>query len=234
MIKSIFHKGSGLGNMLHRYVAARCLALDKGEDFGMVATDLFKGKDFLNLDMGVEDNEYTIEYPAGKVIPRNPEGVIDGEFQGEEVWEKHIDKVREWLDVEPIEIDDNVCVINFRGGEYVGVPDLFLTYEYWELAMKKMLEINPFMRFEVHTDDPVAARRFFPGLEIYSDTALNWKAIRYAKYLILSNSSFAILPAHLNDDTTVIAPKYWARYNTKECINPDNNYKKFTYIHHED
>lgn len=234
MIKGIFHIGSGLGNMLHRYVAARCLALEKGEDFGMVAPDLFKGKEFLNLDMGVEDYDYIIEQPAGKVIPRNSEGVIDGEFQSESVWENHIDKVREWLAVEPLHMPDNVCVINFRGGEYVGVPELFLPQAYWDLAIKEMIECNPEMRFEVHTDDPETAKRFFPHFDIYTGIGLNWRAIRYAKNLILSNSSFAILPAYLNEDTNVIAPKYWARYNTKEWINPDNNYKKFTYIHHED
>lgn len=235
MIKGIFHSGSGLGNMLHRYVATRCLALEKGEDFGMVAPELFKGKLFMNLDMGKADSEYDIEYPAGKVVPKNTEGVIDGEFQNEEVWEKHIDQVREWLKVEPPEMIDNHCVINFRGGEYVGIQDLFLPLDYWELAIKKMKEINPDMQFEVHTDDPVTAEYFFPDFPIYSDIAYNWTAIRYAKYLILSNSSFAILPAHLNENVKkIIAPKYWARYNTKEWINPDNNYKQFEYIHHED
>ena len=234
MVKGIFHLGSGLGNMLHRYIAARCLALEKGEDFGMVAPELFKGHSFMNLDMGVVDYDYTIEQPAGEVIPRNPEGVIDGEFQGEEVWEKHIDKVRKWLAVEPLDMPDNVCVINFRGGEYVGVPDLFLPQTYWDLAIKEMIECNPEMRFEVHTDDPVTAKRFFPHFDIYTGIGFNWRSIRYAKNLILSNSSFAILPAYLNEDTNVIAPKYWARYNTKEWINPDNNYKKFEYIHHED
>ena len=234
MIYGIFHKGSGLGNQLHRYVGIRCKAIDNNEHFGMVAPDLFKGKDFMKLDMGDTITDYSIEMPSGRVVPESSVDVIDGEFQGEEVWEKHIDKVREWLAVEPLEMTDNLCVINFRGGEYVGVPDLFLPQAYWDLAIKEMIECNPEMRFEVHTDDPDTAKRFFPHFDIYTGIGFNWRSIRYAKNLILSNSSFAILPAHLNEDTDVIAPKYWARYNTKEWINPDNNYKKFTYIHHED
>ncbi len=232
MIYGLLHSGSGIGNQLHRYVATRCLALEKGEDFGMVAPDLFKGKDFMDLDMGNAITDYEIEYPAGKVIAKVE--TIDGEFQGEEVWGKHIDKVREWLKVEPLEMPDDLCVINFRGGEYRGVHDLFLPKAYWDLAIKEMIECNPEMRFEVHTDDPDTAKRFFPHFDIYTGIGFNWRSIRYAKNLILSNSSFAILPACLNQDTNVIAPKYWARYNTKEWINPDNNYKKFTYIHHED
>ena len=52
MIHGLIHPGSGLGNQLHRYVATRVLALDKGYDFGMVAPELFKGKDFMDLDIG--------------------------------------------------------------------------------------------------------------------------------------------------------------------------------------
>lgn len=231
MVYGIFHKGSGLGNQLHRYVATRCLALAYKEDFGMVAPDLFKGDSFLNLDMGDAITEYEIEYPSGKVVA--DVDTIDGEFQGEEVWEKHIDDVREWLKVNPINYSDNLCIINFRGGEYVGVPDLFLPKAYWDKAIAEMLKINHRMKFEVHTDDPVTASKFF-DFPIISNIELNWRSIRYAKYLILSNSSFAILPALLGEAKEIIAPKYWARYNTKEWINPDNNYKRFKYIHHED
>lgn len=232
MIRSLFHKGSGLGNQLHRYVATRCLAKEKGEDFGMVAPDLFKGSDFLKLDMGNAITEYTIEEPSGKVVCSVE--TIDGEFQGEEIWEKHIDDVREWLKVEPLEMPDDLCVINFRGGEYRGVPDLFLPKAYWIKAIRMIEDINPDMKFEVHTDDPELAKEWF-NFPVVHGISLNWRSIHYAKYLILSNSSFAILPAHLNEDVKhIIAPRFWARYNTKEWINPDNNYKKFTYIHHED
>src|SRR5690348_4619876 len=80
MIAGIFHSGSGLGNQLHRYVATRVLALDKGYEFSMVAPELFKGKGFMNLDMGKEIDtngikgpkfpfRYDIEQPSGKVVP---------------------------------------------------------------------------------------------------------------------------------------------------------------------
>jgi hypothetical protein len=99
-----------------------------------------------------------------------------------------------------------------------------------------MKEIHPDMKFEVHTDDEETARLFFSSYPIIRDISVNWRAIRYATYLILSNSSFAILPAYLNENAkSIIAPKYWARYNTKEWINPGNaTYSKFTYIHHEE
>lgn len=231
MIAGIFHKGSGLGNQLHRYVAARLLAKKESDTFGMVAPDLFKGASFMKLNMGYPITDYTIEYPAGKVIPNTDATVIDGEFQGQEVWKDHIEEIRDWLAVEPLDMPDDLCVINFRGGEYVGVADLFLPHTYWDKAISDMKKINPLMRFEIHTDDPDTARRFFPDIHILGDMETNWRSIRYAKHLILSNSSFAILPAHLNENVKeIIAPSYWAGHNINKWLNPDNNYSKFIYI----
>lgn len=236
IIYGIFHLGSGLGNMLHRYVATRALAMAKGCKFGMVAPDLFKGKSLFGLYLGDVANEYEIEYPSGKVHPYCDGQILDGEFQNEMIWKGILPEVRKWLAVKPLKMAGDVCVINFRGGEYKIFPDLYLPKEYWDLAIKQMLETNPDVKFEVHTDDPEEAKKFFPDYEIISGLEINWRSIRYAKYLILSNSSFAILPAYLNEDVKkVIAPKYWARYNTKEWLNPDNaTYSKFEYIHHND
>jgi len=106
MIAGIMHQGSGLGNQLFRYIATRVLALDRGYDFGMVAPELFKGKDFMNLDMGTKmEIPYTILSGSGYVLPEgniweektkyyNPEfnfiednTIIDGEFQDERYFE---------------------------------------------------------------------------------------------------------------------------------------------------
>lgn len=219
----LFHPGSGLGNQLHRYVATRVFSMEAGESFAMIGD--FKGKDLMDLEM------FEVEYPAGKIDTDHSVEIIDGEFQGQQVWGSYLDSIREWLKVEPMFMPDDLCVINFRGGEYVGVKDLFLPKSYWDEGIKMMLEINPNMIFEVHTDDPDTAAEFFPTFNIISNIQYNWRAIRYAKYLLLSNSSFAILPAHLNQDVKkIIAPTFWAGYNVGRWLNPDNEYDKFTYI----
>lgn len=240
-IFSIMHAGSGIGNQLHRYVAVRAFTFLTKQKFGVVAPELFKGGDFMKIDMGNEFRDYVVESGTGKVIPDSTkfddrDRIFDKEAQHERIWLPIIDEVRKWLPTEPLEMPDDVCVINFRGGEYTAFPELFLPKEYWDLAIKMMKEINPDMKFEVHTDDIVTARYFFPDYKIIHDVGLNWRSIRNAKYLILSNSSFAILPAYMNEGVKkIIAPKYWARYNTKTWINPDNaTYSKFTYIHHEE
>ena len=69
MITGLLHPGSGIGNQLHRYVAIRVLALDKGYDFSMAAPENFKGIDFMNLDMGKPTHfAYHTESPPGKVV----------------------------------------------------------------------------------------------------------------------------------------------------------------------
>ena len=249
MIAGIVHQGSGLGNQLHRYVATRVLALDKGYKWTMVEPGNFKGASFMDIDMGHRCQFAThTEIPSGKVVVEssfplwdektnyyNPEfnfiednTIIDGEFQDPRYFEHRLPEIREWLKVEPIKMPDDVCVINFRGGEYTMFPDLFLTKEYWDEALK-LMPIG--LKYEVHTDDPETAKQFFPDYPIIHDIGLNWRSIRYAKYLILSNSSFAILPALLNENVKlVVAPRYWARRNTKTWCQPSNYYKQFTYV----
>lgn len=255
MISGIFHPGSGLGNMLHRYVAVRVLTLDKNYHFGMVAPENFKGKDFMNLDMGRGGNsalkDFKVEYPAGKIV--FPKGyvweewdkhcydpdinfvkemtIIDGNFEDPRYFEHHLPEIREWLKTEELHISNGICVINFRGGEYQYVPELFLPLSYWQEAVSLMEKKHSGVQFEVHTDDPELAKKFFPNFPIIHDIGLNWRSIRYARHLILSNSSFAVLPALLNENVQeIIAPKYWNRYNVKEWAYPQNYYKAFTYI----
>lgn len=142
---------------------------------------------------------------------------IDGYFQGEDYILHRKDEIREWLKVEHLDMPDDLCIINFRGGEYKYVPEFFLSKSYWEHAIAHMLEINPNMRFEVHTDDAETAAEFLPSFGRIQYMPLNWRSIRYAKYLILSNSSFAWFPAWLNTDVKcVIAPKYWGRHNISD------------------
>lgn len=251
MIIGYFHQGSGLGNQLARYVFVRCVAKKLGVPFGMIGE--FKGKDFMPIDMGEpipEDlsqfkifNEKRIDNNRGvdiRIYDKTSEfiednTICDGEFQDEQYFQHYLNEIQEWLPTTEIRMWDNLCVINFRGGEYAGVKDLFLPKEYWDKAIEEMRKVNKNMKFEVHTDDEVTARLFFPDFVIKTGMDLNWKSIRYAHYLILSNSSFAILPAMLNKKAKkIIAPRWWAGYNVGYWKLPQNNYQAFEYIHHND
>ncbi len=62
--------------------------------------------------------------------------LIYGNMQDEGYFLKYMDEIKNWLKVKP-EYDsheftrDNLCIINVRGGEYTGSPELFLDRKYW-------------------------------------------------------------------------------------------------------
>lgn len=259
MIIGILHKGSGLGDQLFSYVATRVRAYELGLPFSFVGKEYFKGKDFMVLDWG-EPNEYThhVEEPSGKVIIHekhklfvvdkpyyDPEfnfiedgTVIDGfGAQDERYWKHRLDVIKQWVQTPPyikapIGIPPNICVVNVRGGEYRAVPELLLPESYWQSAMDYKRRLMPNMVFQVHTDDPeyVKSLSVFKDCPVISGIKLNWTAIREARHLIISNSAFAILPAHLNPHKPhVVAPRYWAGRNVGEWRRPQNFYFKFTY-----
>ena len=261
MIYGYLYQGSGAGNQLHRYIATRIKALDLGVDYRMVyvpdgsgKVPNFKCQSFMQFD----ENKIITEIPQGlkvfnekKVVENgidirsyDPEWnfiedntIIDGEFQDERYFGQRIEKVNEWLKVEPLDMPNDVCVIGFRGGEFSVFPDLFLTEDYWYNAIAEMLKINLNIKFEVHTDDEILARQFFLDYKIIHDVGINWRSMRYAKYAIIANSSFYILPRLLRHNQgeytkhpLTIAPRYWARHNTKVWALPQNYYKQFLYI----
>ncbi len=148
---------------------------------------------------------------------------IDGYMQDVRYIETYKNKIKEWLKVrqekESYEFsDDSTCVINFRGGTYVYDRDFFLPENYWKDAVTNMLKINKDLRFIVITDDVSTAKKFFPDYDVFHfSISRDYVTIKNAKYLILSNSSFAFFPAWLNENLKLcIAPKYWGRYNTSD------------------
>lgn len=251
MIVGIFHPGSGLGDQIFSYIAARTKSEELGTDFYMVGK--FKGENFIHLTsiQSMPCPPCSVEPNTGKITVNNgfplfettrkyydPEWnfikdntIVDGcTLQDERYFD--LEKVREWLITEPVSMPDDLCIINFRGGEFSLVPDLFLPVEYWREAINLMVEKHPNIRFEVHTDDLLLASHFFPDFDIVCGMEKNWKAIRYAKHLVLSNSAFGIIPALLSPAEEVIAPRGWSKHNNfnGEWGLNCNYYKRFTYI----
>jgi hypothetical protein len=154
-------------------------------------------------------------------VPDNTK--IDGLMQDEQYIIHRRDEIREWLKVKKeYECDDyadeNTCVINFRGGEYVRHKDFFLNKNYWSNAVSAMLKINKDFRFIVITDDVHTAKKFFPDYDVFHfSIGKDYVVIKNAHYLILSNSSFGWFPAWLSLNLKYcIAPKYWARHNISD------------------
>jgi hypothetical protein len=147
---------------------------------------------------------------------------IDGNFQSPLFIRHRKAEIANWLvpiiDYRKFEVDPLECVINFRGGEYRHMKDVFLPSSYWDQARALMLKTEPKMTFKVVTDDPKLARSFFPKHEISNqDVSSDYADVLYAKYLILSNSSFGWFPAWLNTNSKLtIAPKFWWGFNRNQ------------------
>lgn len=165
--------------------------------------------------------------------------LIYGNMQDESYFIKHLDQVKQWLHVKP-EYDsyeysrENLCIINMRGGEYTGSPELFIDKKYWINGMKEMKKIRPDMEFMIVTDDVEAANKMLPGIEAHHfDIGKDYVTLKNAHYLLLSNSSFACLPAHTSETVKfIIAPKYWARHNVSDgyWASEQNIYSLFHYM----
>jgi len=253
MILTEMYHGQGLGNQLFCYVTTRCIAADKGVEFGLKGLenlgdrryndkglyfmDLYQGEDIdeskivnyykekeLRLITNSSHHDSTIgcdirTFDPGLVnVPDNCK--IDGIMQSEDYFYHRKDEIKQWLKVKKEHdcydfTSDDICIINFR--DYRGNNELYLTKYYWYNAIMHMLRINPNMQFLVITESPEAAREMLPELSdnIYHfDVGKDYSIIKNAKYLILSNSSFAIFPAWTSETARmIIAPKFWARHN---------------------
>lgn len=165
--------------------------------------------------------------------------LIYGNMQDESYFINYLDRVKDWLKVKA-EYDsyeysrENLCIINMRGGEYTGSPELYIDKKYWIHGMKEMKRIRPDMEFMIVTDDVESAHKMLPGIPAYHfDIAKDYVTIKNAYYLLLSNSSFACLPAHTSEKLQfAIAPKYWARHNVSDgyWASEQNIYSLFHYM----
>ena len=153
-------------------------------------------------------------------------------FEIKEESKQHYDKLLSEME---ITLDDNLCVINFRGGEYRGIPNVLLRREYWRDSINHMLTINPNMKFLLITDDIPCANSFmpFPIQAIHVDVGFDFYVVNQAKWLIISNSTFGWWAAWLNINVNqIIAPKYWARHNVSDgyWATGDAYTRGFTYM----
>lgn len=132
---------------------------------------------------------------------------------------EHEEKYKNQIKEMGFELDENLCVINFRGGEYSGLSTVILKWDYWKNSINHMLSTNPEMKFLVVTDDPSCAKAYMPFdiPTVHGDIGFDFYVVNKAKHLIISNSTFGWWAAWLNSEAKeIIAPKYWARHNVSD------------------
>ncbi len=146
--------------------------------------------------------------------------LLAGNMQAEDYYLKYRDEIRQWLTVKP-ECDtmeysrENLCILHLRCSDYLDCPELYLRKKYWLDGMKNMRKINPHMEFMIITNDVKEANKLLPKVPAYNfDLAKDYAILKNARYLLLSNSSFAYFPAFTSTTVEyILAPKYWARHN---------------------
>ncbi len=176
-------------------------------------------------------------------------GAFGGLWQSEQYYIDRKEDVKNWLRIKPeyveqyedimkeknIVLDENTCVINFRGWHYRGIPNVLLKEDYWRFAVDHMKAINPEMKFVCITEDTEWAHKFMPCPMpiIHVDIGFDYYVVHNAKWLIISNSSFGLWAAWLSDKTKMtIAPKYWSQWNFSQGWwgLGDQYYRPFTYL----
>jgi hypothetical protein len=182
-----------------------------------------------------------------KLIGHN--GAFGGIYQSERYFEGFEDTVRSWFKIKEeysklydekliennIILDENTCVINFRGGEYRNIRNVLCRPEYWKDSINLMLSFNPNMKFILITDDTFFAKSFIPfDIPTYHfDIGLDFYIINKSKWLIISNSSFGWWASWLNVSANkILAPKYWASHNNSNGYwsTGDSYSKPFSYV----
>lgn len=160
-------------------------------------------------------------------------GAFGGIYQSEKYFQDNSEKVKTWFKIKPeysieynkvlsdlnIILDDDTCVINFRGGEYRSIRNVLCQQKYWADSISHMRTINPNMKFIVVTDDVEFARNYLPinTTILHRDIGFDFFVVNQAKWLIISNSTFGWWAAWLNDQCKkIIAPKYWASHNNSD------------------
>ena len=192
---------------------------------------------YLGNSMHDMENGAYVTGTDDKLLNIQDNTLINGNMQAQNYFWKYRNEIKEWLKVKK-EYDsyefskENLCILNMRGGEYTGSPELYLGRKYWRNAMSNMRKIRQDMEFMIVTED-VKAKKILPEIPAYHfELAKDYSTIKNAHYLIVSNSSFACFPIFTSETIKkVIAPKYWARHNVSNgyWASEQNIYEGFIY-----
>ncbi|WP_026498347.1 glycosyl transferase [Butyrivibrio sp. WCD2001] len=233
-----------VGNVFHSNKGMYFMDIDLGTEIPREDMDKFtifhEQDDRLFMGNSVHDmtNGCYISGADPRLSEIEDNTLIYGNLQDQSYFEKYRDKIKDWLHVkeeaESYEYTaDDLCIINMRGGEYTSCPELFLDRKYWLNAIENMKKVNPNMRFMIITEDEEATRKVLPEYECHHfDMGKDYVTIKNARYLILSNSSFAMMPVMSSTELKyAIAPKYWARHNISDGFwsSEQNIYSFLTY-----
>ena len=157
--------------------------------------------------------------------------LLDGYFQKcltQDNFDEETSLLKNILKPHILEINDN-CVIHIRGGDFVKLGWNSITpKEYYVKAIETMKNDYQQNKFYIVTDDREYSKTIldelvvdyeFIGNSMYED----FRLIGSFKYRILSSSTFALWASALgdNENSIVIAPKYWTPNHERNILLPN-------------
>lgn len=222
-----------LGNHLWQYSVCRTIAEFNNYEYHIPRN--FLGSMLFDCSLGVESDQTVSCYPhcnnhdGKQTYDPNVFNIkdftrLDGYLQSEKYILKNKQKIKQWFtlknknNIDLSMLTDDVCVINFRGGDYKDKPHVFLHLKYYYDSINHMKALNSNMKFVVITDDVEESKKYFPDYPVFH-LGINhdYAIVNSAKYLIIANSTFSWWSAWLNENSKLtIAPKFWLRHNISE------------------
>jgi len=234
-----------LANNMHSNSGMYFMDIDLGKEIPQSEKDKFKIFEDHDNRLYLGNSGHDMEHGAyvSGVDPRfkdiEDNTLLYGNLQAEAYFARYKDQLKDWRKVKP-EYDtheytrDNLCIIHLRCGDYSNSPELWLDRKYWVNGIRNMRKVRPDMEFLAVTDDVEAAYKILPEVKaVRNDLATDYAILKNARYLLLSNSSFAVFPAFTSQELKLaIAPKYWARHNVSDgyWASEQNIYSCFTYM----
>lgn len=218
-----------LGNHLWQYSVCRTVAEYNNYEYHIPKN--FLGTMLFDCSLGVDRDQTSSCYPycnnhdGKQKFDENIFNIkdftkLDGYLQTEKYIINNKSKIKEWFNLKKNNIDlnildDDTCVINFRGGDYKDKGHVFLNIKYYYDSMNYMKKINSKIKFIIITDDPEEAKKYFLQYPIFHFGIVgDYAMVNSAKYLIIANSTFSWWAAWLNENSKfTIAPKFWLRHN---------------------
>ena len=256
MIRIIFKEGQGLGNQLWLFTVAKSISEKLNYELEIENIEKFKALNFLKLDCKnfVSESEITKKYNMHifnesiyydaelrylvsgydqNILNIKENTIIEGIFQSEKYFFDDLEKIKRYISFKDqkifnMDIADDVCILNIRGGEYKRHKNFILPKSYWEMGMENIKKINNIKNFKIVTDDYRYAKALFPNFEIISESIEQcYLTIFNCKNIIVSNSTFSYFPCKTGKVKNVIAPMFWARPLNKKnrWVSPANIYK---------
>lgn len=230
-----------LGNQLFQYAVCRTIAEKNNVDFGFHNPKGWLGSNLFKCNLGIKDTnkkEYIEtkdrKFEQNKKILNYKNIRLVGFFQSERYFDFNEENVKEWYKTKNIKMRDDECIIHLRGGDFKSKNNNYtLPKEYFFRAKKLILNENDKIKFSIITDDPILAKKYFPDDNIISSTLEeDFLKLKFANYLIISNSTFSWWGGWLNTNCKkIIGPKYWLNVNKSKSWYPyDIKSKKFIHI----